>query len=101
MPSAPTTAKQQEAIAQAIAFKATHPEESLCVGARIHGANENTVQSRVQRQRQRQRKNQLLKPRGGQNRILSDSQIKAIVKYTDDMRIHELGATKSMVFAAI
>jgi hypothetical protein len=99
MPSAPTTAKQQEAIAQAIAFKATNPEESLRVGARIHGASENTVQSRVQRQHQR--KNKALKPRGGQNRILSDSQIKAIVKYTDDMRIHGLGATKSMVFAAI
>jgi hypothetical protein len=89
---------QNEAIDQALAFHINNPTESQCVGARIFHVNENTVRSNIRCRRQRQQERV---DRRGQNRILSDLEIEAIVQYTRDMYIGGLGATKRMVFSAI
>lgn len=81
---------------------ATANGETLAVSGRIHGINKNTIKSKARRQRLRH----LNPPKpvghaGGQNRVLSDAQIKAILEYINYMRLTWGGATKEMVFAAI
>jgi hypothetical protein len=86
-------------IRKALDFKAEYPEENSSTGARIHQANESTVRTTLKRQRDRG--GAPLAPHGGQNKILSDTQITAIYKYIEDMYLSGIGATREMVFKAI
>jgi hypothetical protein len=88
----------REAIRNALAFKAEQPTEKASTCARIYHVNETSVRTALHRQR---KLNGAPVQNGGQNKILSESQIEAIYKFTEDMYLSGLGATKSMVFAAI
>jgi hypothetical protein len=90
-----TTNEYKAAITNAVAFKHDHPDEKATTAARIHHVNPITVRSNLQRA-------QLPKVKhGGQNKMLSDTQVEAIYKYVEDSYLSGYGATKAMVYAAI
>lgn len=84
-------------VAKAIAWQADNPTTTLQASAIIHKVNPNTLKSRLRRSRGSAPKS----ARGGQNRILSDSQIGALQRYIHAMYESSLGATNSMMFGAI
>jgi hypothetical protein len=88
-----------KAIEQAIAFKAEYPTENASTSARIYHAKESSV--RMALKRQRDRNSVVPIQNGGQNKILSDAQVKALTKYVEDLYFSGLGATKPMVLGAI
>ena len=90
-----TTDEYKAAVTNAVAFKHDHPDEKATTAARIHHVNPITVRSNLQRE-------QLPKVKhGGQNKMLSDTQVEAIYKYVEDSYLSGYGATKAMVYAAI
>jgi hypothetical protein len=90
-----TTNEYKAAITNAVAFKHDHPDEKATTAARIHHVNPITVRSNLQRA-------QLPKVKhGGQNKMLSDTQVEAIYKYVEDSYLSGYGATKAMVYTAI
>lgn len=92
----PIPMQRREAIQEAVAFKAEHPTEQACTGARIYHVNESSVRSNIRRRRAG-----VPTQHGGQNKVLSTAQIEALTKYIEDMYLSGLGATKQMVFGAI
>jgi hypothetical protein len=84
---------QKDGRDQALAFHYDNPTESLISSARIFHVNENTVKAKIHRCRKRELLLQQQPPplHGSQNRILSDTEIEAIVQYSADMFTSGLG----------
>jgi hypothetical protein len=94
-----TTANtMRDALQNALAFKAENPDEKASTTARIYREKESTVRKALQRQRDRKG---ALVQHGGHTKILSDTQLEAILKYIEDMYLADIGATKEMIFQAI
>jgi hypothetical protein len=94
-----TTANtMRDALQNALAFKAENPDEKASTAARIYREKESTVRKALQRQRDRKG---ALVQHGGHTKILSDTQLEAILKYIEDMYLAGIGATKEMIFQAI
>jgi len=83
----------------AIQFLRDNPSEKPVTAARIYHVNPNTLKSNIRRTN----KSNSMKPtkRGGQNKILTEAQIKAVYKYVEDSYYAGYGASKEMVKAAI
>jgi hypothetical protein len=76
------------------------PKEKATTAARIYNVKSNSV--RVAAARQLEKKGRVgIIQNGGQNKILSDTQDQAIIRYIRDQVEMGLGATKRMIFAAI
>jgi hypothetical protein len=89
-------------MAQAIAWATANPTEKIIVSAWIHAVNFNSLKSHMLQLRRRAiDPPQPVGHTGGQNRILSEAQIQALLQYTEKMRVNWGGATKEMVLAAI
>jgi hypothetical protein len=92
----PTDEYNNEAVSNAKAFLLDNPNESIALSSRLYKVNENTLRSSIRRE-----KYDDSRTHGGQNKILSEYQERAIYKYVQDMYNSGFGATKPMVFAAI
>ena len=84
---------------QALEFLHKNPSEKPITAARIYHINAKTLNTKIRRARERA--NAPPPTNGGQNRILSEAQIKAIYKYVEDSYHAGYGASKQMVFTAI
>ncbi|OBT40739.1 hypothetical protein VE00_09792 [Pseudogymnoascus sp. WSF 3629] len=84
---------------QALEFLHKNPSEKPITATRIHHINAKTLNTKIRRARERA--NAPPPINGGQNRILSEAQIKAIYKYVEDSYHAGYGASKQMVFTAI
>jgi hypothetical protein len=90
--------KMKLALAWLREMEAKSPADvSPASAARIYHINENSVRSTWYRERN---KDSPVRPRGGQNRILSKAQHEALILYARDQG-RDLGATKNMLFKAI
>ena len=90
---------RNEALQNAIDFLNKNPTETIAAAARIYRVNPVTL--RMRRTPPRRPPNQSPKPRGGNNKILSDIQVIAIQRYIQRSYENGYGATKPMVFSAI
>jgi hypothetical protein len=93
-----TTDEYKMSMSDAMAFKHENPNEKATTAARIHHVNDNTIRSNLHRERIRGGKEV---KHGGQNKMLSDTQVEAIYKYVEDSYLSGYGATKAMVYAAM
>ncbi|OBT70530.1 hypothetical protein VF21_10458, partial [Pseudogymnoascus sp. 05NY08] len=83
----------------ALQFLRDNPSEKPITAARIFNINAKTLNTNLRRAKLKaQAPNPIY---GGQNKILSEAQIKAIYKYVEDSYFAGYGASKAMVFTAI
>jgi hypothetical protein len=81
---------------QALQFLHENPTEKHVTAARIFKVNAKTIDTKIRRA-----KAGTSTTHGGQNKILSETQIKAVYKYVEDSYHAGYGASKQMVFMAI
>jgi hypothetical protein len=88
------------AIKQAVEFCLKNPKEKPTTGARIYDADPGSVRialARIAKKAQRR----VSVRHGGHNRVLDEAQEAAVLRYMEEEAVGGLGATKTMLFAAI
>jgi len=85
----------KERLSNAIKWLQEEPTEKATTAGRIFDVKPNSIRATLRRS------SFIRRPRGGQNKVLSDAQTEAIKLYCFEQWQVGLGATKQMVFAAI
>jgi hypothetical protein len=89
----------EQRVVLALEFLLENPTERTITAARIYHVNDSTLRTLLQRAKKSD--SLPVKPHGGQNRILSEAQVKAIYDYVEESYLSGYTASKSMVYAAI
>lgn len=100
----PTKAQKKALLEEAITWVHENPREKLVVAARIFKVHPDTLRIEIKRRTRTPtstRRNGRKVGSGGQNRVLSEAQNRALRSYCKEQWDWGLGATKAMVFQAI
>jgi hypothetical protein len=95
----PTRAQKRVQLEEAITWLDKNPTEKQITAARIFKVNPGILGIEIARRTRRAPGSK--KPHGGQNRILSEAQNRAIQEYCRSQYIGYSGTTKQIVFQAI
>jgi transposase len=99
-PNPKANSESKAKLANAIQWLQENPGEKATTASRIFDVLPQTIRMAIASTKRKEVARKAI-VRGGQNRILSNSQEEAIQSYCKDQYEAGLGATKQMVFAAI